>query len=277
MGNVDCSVAKRTRKVNTDRTNWDVDAQANAKQVTDTLNEKVRDNHYSSVEWRNEAILHSAVFSVRAFDTIRRQANQKIIGSKKSFLKKAIKNELNNAIAVRIAKEKGNMTPAFRETIKANLGYDAKTGEYTESLGYIIDNLQGTSESNDNLIAWYREAYNEEINEKTGISFANEFFNNVFAHQKLSTIKFDRNDNFGEYDLAVALDVNDDSDIYDPENGDNPVDTDTENAIAAFDHSGEHKDFTIGIDQDIKTYFNCLKKLKSSEKAGNKWQVDKDN
>ena len=277
MGNVDCSVAKRTRKVNTDRTNWDVDAQANAKQVTDTLNEKVRDNHYSSVEWRNEAILHSAVFGVRAFDTIKRQANQKIIGSKKSFFKKAIKQELNNAIAVRIAKEKGNMTPAFREIIKANLGYDAKTGEYSESLGYIIDNLQGTSESNDNLIAWYREAYNEEINEKTGISFANEFFNNVFAHQKLSTIKFDRDDNFGEYSLAVALDVNDDSGIYDPENGDNPVDTDTTNDVAAFDHSGEHKDFTIGIDQDIKTYFNCLKKLKSSEKAGNKWQVDKDN
>ena len=35
---MNCSVAKTTRKVNTDRTNWDVDAQANVKQVSESIN-----------------------------------------------------------------------------------------------------------------------------------------------------------------------------------------------------------------------------------------------
>jgi hypothetical protein len=35
MGSMNCSVAKTTRKVNTDRTNWDIDAQANIEQLAD--------------------------------------------------------------------------------------------------------------------------------------------------------------------------------------------------------------------------------------------------
>ena len=36
--------------------------------VTETINEKVKANHYSSVAWRNEAVQHSAVFALTALD-----------------------------------------------------------------------------------------------------------------------------------------------------------------------------------------------------------------
>ena len=42
MANLNCSVAKTTRKVNTNRKNWDVDAQANIKQVTEDINENIK-------------------------------------------------------------------------------------------------------------------------------------------------------------------------------------------------------------------------------------------
>ena len=266
MGSLNCSVAKRTRKVNTDRTNWDVDAQ-------ESINEKVSANHYSSVAWRNEAVQHSAVFGAKILDKIQRQHNQKVTGSMKSFLKNAIRIELNNVVVARIAREKG----LPKATIKEQLGFNAETGLYSGNLQYVVENLKDTSESNNNIIAWYTEAYNDTINEATGISYSDEFFNSVFAHSKLGNVKFDRNDTFGEYELAVALDVNDDNDTTESEQGENPTDTDDSNAIAAFDHSGEYKDFMVGVDQDVKTYFNTLNKLKSSEKANNKWQLDKEN
>lgn len=270
---MNCSVGKTTRKVNTDRTNWDVDAQANVEQVSESVNEKVRANNYSSVAWRNEAVLHSAVFGAKILDKVRRQRNQKIEGSMKSFLKNAIRIELNNVVAARIAREKG----IAKNEIKKQLGYDESTGLYRGNVDYVSEMLKGTSESNDNIIAWYNEAFDDRINESTSISYSNEFFNDVFANQKLGSVRFDKNDTFGEYALSEALSVTDENDISDPENGDNPIDTDDSNTIAAFDHSGEHKDFMIGVDQDIKTYFDTLNKLKSSEKAGNKWQLDKEN
>ena len=280
MTGMDCSVAKRQRKVNTDRTNWDIDAQANIEQVSETINEKVRANNYSSVAWRNEAMQHSAIFGAKALDKVQRQANQKITGSMKSFLKNAIKIELNKLITSRIVKEKG----ISKAEIKEKLGFDSTTGLYSNSIGYVLEQLENTSEVNNNLIAWYREAYNDEINESTGISYSNEFFNSVFANAKLGNIKFDKDDEFGEYNLAVALDAQDeDNDSTQSENYENPVDTDDSNAIAAFDHSGEHKDFMVGVDQDIKTYFNILTKLSSSEPVGtdakgkNKYQADKEN
>lgn len=273
MGSINCSVAKTTRKVNTNRDNWDVDAQANIQQVSETINEKVSANHYSSVAWRNEAVLHSAVFGAKILDKVQRQHNQKVTGSMKSFLKNAIRIELNNVVVARIAREKG----LPKATIKEQLGLNSETGLYSGNLQYVVENLKDTSESNNNVIAWYTEAYNDTINEATGISYSDEFFNNVFAHSKLGNVKFDKNDTFGEYELAVALDVNDDNDTTESEQGENPTDTDDSNAIAAFDHSGEHKDFMVGVDQDIKTYFNTLNKLKSSEKANNKWQLDKEN
>ena len=273
MGSFDCSVAKTTRKVNTNRNNWDVDAQANIQQVNETINEKVRVNNYSSVAWRNEAVLHSAVFGAKIIDKIKRQHNQKITGSIKSFLKDAIRIELNNVVTARIFREKG----ISKTEIKKQLGFDETTGAYKGNIGYVSEMLKGTSESNDNIIAWYNETYNDNINEATGVSYSNEFFNNIFSHSKLSSIKFDKNDTFGEYELAVALDVNEDNDVSDSEQGENPTDTDDSNAIAVFDHSGEHKDFMVGVDQDVKTYFNSLNKLKSSEKADKKWQLDKEN
>ena len=273
MGSFDCSVAKTTRKVNTNRNNWDVDAQANIQQVNETINEKVRVNNYSSVAWRNEAVLHSAVFGAKIIDKIKRQHNQKITGSIKSFLKDAIRIELNNVVTARIFREKG----ISKTEIKKQLGFDETTGVYKGNIGYVSEMLKGISESNDNIIAWYNEAYNDNINEATGVSYSNEFFNNIFSHSKLGSIKFDKNDTFGKYELAVALDVNEDNDVSDSEQGENPTDTDDSNAIAAFDHSGEHKDFMVGVDQDVKTYFNSLNKLKSSEKADKKWQLDKEN
>ena len=278
MESMNCSVAKTTRKVNTNRKNWDVDAQANIKQVTEDINEKVKLHDYYNVEWRNEAILHSAVFGAKIMDKVRRQNNKRINGSIKTFLKNSIKIELMKVAIARIYKEKHIPIPVIQE----NLGYDRKTGLYSGNIDYIIENLKNTSEDNDNIIAWCREAFNDEINEKTGILYSNEFFNSVFANGKLKNIKFNKDDDFGEYTLEQALDVNEDSTISDSENGDNPVDNDTDDSIAAFEHSGEHKDFTIGIDEDIKTYFNTLNKLKSSESTtdakGNKvWQLDKEN
>ena len=278
MESMNCSVAKTTRKVNTNRKNWDVDAQANIKQVTEDINEKVKLHDYYDVEWRNEAILHSAVFGAKIMDKVRRQNNKRINGSIKAFLKNSIKIELMKVAIARIYKEKHIPIPVIQE----NLGYDRKTGLYSGNIDYIIENLKNTSEDNDNIIAWCREVFNDDINEKTGISYSNEFFNSVFANGKLKNIKFNKDDDFGEYTLEQALDVNEDSTISDSENGDNPVDSDTDNSIAAFEHSGEHKDFTIGIDEDIKTYFNTLNKLKSSEyttdKEKNKiWQLDKEN
>lgn len=274
---MNCSVAKQTRKVNTDRTNWDIDAQANIEQVSESINEKVRANNYSSVVWRNEAIQHSAVFGAKVLDKIRRQANQKVTGSMKSFLKNAIRIELSNVVIARIAREKGNTTKEFKEEIKKQLGYDSKTGIYSGNVAYVSEMLKGTSESNDNIIAWYNEVFNDAINEDTGISYADEFFLNVFSNQKLGSVKFEKDDTFGEYKLAEALSVTEDNEINEPENGENPTDTNPDDTIAAFEHSGEHKDFMIGVDQDIKNYFNTLNKLKSSEKAGNKWQLDKEN
>ena len=102
MGSFDCSVAKTTRKVNTDRTNWDVDAQANIQQVNETINEKVRANHYSSVAWRNEAVQHSAIFGAKILDKVQRQHNQKITGSIKSFLKNVTINHVNPHLIKRI-------------------------------------------------------------------------------------------------------------------------------------------------------------------------------
>ena len=273
MGSLNCSVAKTTRKVNTNRDNWDVDAQANIQQVTETINEKVRANNYSSVAWRNEAVLHSAVFGAKSIDKVKRQHNQKITGSIKSFLKDAIRIELNNVITARIFREKG----ISKAEIKKQLGFDETTGLYTGNVAYVSEMLTGTSESNDNVIAWYNEVYNEDINEATGISYANEFFNAIFSHPKLNSVIFSKDDIFGEYELAQALDVNEDNEISDSEQEENPTDTDDSNAIAAFDHSGEHKDFMVGVDQDVKTYFNSLNKLKSSEKADKKWQLDKEN
>ena len=273
MGSFDCSVAKTTRKVNTNRNNWDVDAQANIQQVNETINEKVRINNYSSVAWRNEAVLHSAVFGAKIIDKIKRQHNQKITGSIKSFLKDAIRIELNNVVTARIFREKD----IPKAEIKKQLGFDETTGAYKGNIGYVSEMLKGTSESNDNIIAWYNEAYNDNIDETTGVSYSNEFFNDIFSHSKLGSIKFDKNDTFGEYELAVALDVNEDNEVSDSEQGENPTDTDDSNVIAAFDHSGEHKDFMVGVDQDVKTYFNSLNKLKSSEKADKKWQLDKEN
>lgn len=278
MESMNCSVAKTTRKVNTNRKNWDVDAQANIKQVTEDINEKVKLHDYYNVEWRNEAILHSAVFGAKIMDKVQRQNNKRINGSIKSFLKNSIKIELMKVAIARIYKEKHIPISVIQE----NLGYDRKTGLYSGNIDYIIENLKNTSEDNDNIIAWCREAFNDEINEKTGISYSNEFFNSVFANGKLKNIKFNKDDDFGEYTLEQALDVNEDSTISDSENGDNPVDSNTDDSIAAFEHSGEHKDFTIGIDEDIKTYFNTLNKLKSSEYTtdakGNKvWQLDKEN
>ena len=275
---MNCSVAKTTRKVNTNRKNWDVDAQANIKQVTEDINEKVKLHDYYDVEWRNEAILHSAVFGAKIMDKVQRQNNKRINGSIKAFLKNSIKIELMKVAIARIYKEKHIPIPVIQE----NLGYDRKTGLYSGNIDYITENLKNTSEENDNIIAWCKEAFNYEINEKTGISYSNEFFNRVFANGKLKHIKFNKDDNFGEYTLEQALDVNEDSTISDSENGDNPVDSNTDDSIAAFEHSGEHKDFTIGIDEDIKTYFNTLNKLKSPEATtdakGNKvWQLDKEN
>ena len=274
---MNCSVAKTTRKVNTDRTNWDVDAQANVKQVSESINEKVRANNYSSVAWRNEAVQHSAVFGAKVLDKVRRQANQKVTGSMKSFLKNAIRIELSNVAIARIAREKGNTTKEFKEEIKKQLGYNAKTGIYAGNVAYVSEMLKDTSESNDNIIAWYNEAFNNAINEDTDRSYADDFFLDVFSHQKLGSVKFEKDDTFGEYKLAEALSVTEDNEVYEPENGENPTDTNLDNTIAAFEHSGEHKDFMIGVDQDIKNYFNTLNKLKSSEKAGNKWQLDKEN
>lgn len=273
MGSLNCSVAKTTRKVNTNRDNWDVDAQANIQQVTETINEKVRANNYSSVAWRNEAVLHSAVFGAKVMDKIKRQHNQKITGSIKSFLKDAIRIELNNVVTARIFREKG----ISKAEIKKQLGFDENTGLYAGNVAYVSEMLTGTSESNDNIIAWYNEAYNDDINEATGISYSNELFNNIFSHPKLNFISFNKDDIFGEYELAQALDVNEDNNVTDSEQGENPTDTDDSNAIAAFDHSGEHKDFMVGVDQDVKTYFDTLNKLKSSEKADKKWQLDKEN
>ena len=275
---MNCSVAKTTRKVNTNRKNWDVDAQANIKQVTEDINEKVKLHDYYDVEWRNEAILHSAVFGAKIMDKVQRQNNKRINGSIKNFLKNSIKIELMKVAIARIYKEKHIPIPIIQE----NLGYNRETGLYSGNIDYITENLKNTSEENDNIIAWCKEAFNDEINEKTGISHSNEFFNRVFANGKLKHIKFSKNDDFGEYTLEQALDVNEDSTISDSENGDNPVDSNTDDSIAAFEHSGEHKDFTIGIDEDIKTYFNTLNKLKSPEYTtdakGNKiWQLDKEN
>ncbi len=278
MESMNCSVAKTTRKVNTNRKNWDVDAQANIKQVTEDINEKVKLHDYYDVEWRNEAILHSAVFGAKIMDKVQRQNNKRINGSIKNFLKNSIKIELMKVAIARIYKEKHIPIPIIQE----NLGYNRETGLYSGNIDYITENLKNTSEENDNIIAWCKEAFNDEINEKTGISHSNEFFNRVFANGKLKHIKFSKNDDFGEYTLEQALDVNEDSTISDSENGDNPVDSNTDDSIAAFEHSGEHKDFTIGIDEDIKTYFNTLNKLKSPEYTtdakGNKiWQLDKEN
>ena len=278
MASTNCSVAKTQRKVNTNRNNWDVDAQANIEQVTETINEKVRANHYSSVAWRNEAVQHSAVFALTALDEIKRQKNQKITGSMKSYLKNAIKIKLNRVIEARISRERG----IPKATIRKALGYDEKTKLYSGNLGYVVEQLEGTSESNDNLIAWYTEAYNDAINEATNISYSDEFFNGVFAHSKLGTVKFDKDDTFGEYELAVALNTAEDDETNQSEQGENPTDTDDSNTIAAFDHSGEHKDFMVGVDQDIKTYFDTLKKLKSSEsttdeKGKKHYQYDKEN
>lgn len=278
MASTNCSVAKTQRKVNTNRNNWDVDAQANIEQVTETINEKVRANHYSSVAWRNEAVQHSAVFALTALDEIKRQKNQKITGSMKSYLKNVIKIKLNRVIEARISRERG----IPKATIRKALGYDEKTKLYSGNLGYVVEQLEGTSESNDNLIAWYTEAYNDAINEATNISYSDEFFNGVFAHNKLGSVKFDRDDTFGEYELAVALNTAEDDETSQSEQGENPTDTDDSNTIAAFDHSGEHKDFMVGVDQDIKTYFDTLKKLKSSEsttdeKGKKHYQYDKEN
>ena len=278
MASTNCSVAKTQRKVNTDRSNWDVDAQANIEQVTETINEKVRANHYSSVAWRNEAVQHSAVFALTALDEIKRQKNQQITGSMKSYLKNVIKIKLNRVIEARISREIG----IPKATIRKALGYDEKTKLYSGNLGYVVEQLEGTSESNDNLIAWYTEAYNDEINEATNISYSDEFFNGVFAHNKLGSVKFDKDDTFGEYELAVALNTAEDDETSQSEQGENPTDTDDSNTIAAFDHSGEHKDFMVGVDQDIKTYFDTLKKLKSSEsttdeKGKKHYQYDKEN
>ena len=91
---MNCSVAKTTRKVNTNRKNWDVDAQANIKQVTEDINEKVKLHDYYNVEWRNEAILHSAVFGAKIMDKVRRQNNKRINGSIKTFLKNSIKIDI---------------------------------------------------------------------------------------------------------------------------------------------------------------------------------------
>ena len=201
MASTNCSVAKKQRKVNTDRSNWDVDAQANIEQVTETINEKVRANHYSSVAWRNEAVQHSAVFALTALDEIKRQKNQQITGSMKSYLKNVIKIKLNRVIEARISREKG----IPKATIRKALGYDEKTKLYSGNLGYVVEQLEGTSESNDNLIAWYTEAYNDEINEATNISYSDEFFNGVFAHNKLGSVKFDKDDTFGteiEFELS---------------------------------------------------------------------------
>lgn len=278
MASTNCSVAKKQRKVNTDRSNWDVDAQANIEQVTETINEKVRANHYSSVAWRNEAVQHSTVFALTALDEIKRQKNQQITGSMKSYLKNVIKIKLNRVIEARISREKG----IPKATIRKALGYDEKTKLYSGNLGYVVEQLEGTSESNDNLIAWYIEAYNDAINEATNISYSDEFFNGVFAHSKLGSVKFDKDDTFGEYELAVALNTAEDDETSQSEQGENPTDTDDSNAIAAFDHSGEHKDFMTGVDQDVKTYFDTLKKLKSSEsttdeKGKKHYQYDKEN
>ena len=223
MGNMNCSVAKTTRKVNTDRTNWDVDAQANVEQVSESINEKVRANNYSSVKWRTEAVQHSAVFGAKVLDKVRRQANQKVTGSMKSFLKNAIRIELSNVVIARIARGKGNTTKEFKEEIKKQLGYDAKTGIYAGNVAYVSEMLKGTSESNDNIIAWYNEAFNNAINEDTGISYADEFFLNVFSHQKLGSVKFEKDDTFGEYKLAEALSVTEDNEVNEPENGENPA------------------------------------------------------
>ena len=275
---MNCSVAKRTRKVNTNKNNWDVDAQANIEQVTESINEKVRVNNYSSVAWRNEAMQHSAVFGLTALDEIKRQKNQKITGSIKSYLKNAIRIKLNRVIEARIARDKG----IPKATIRKQLGFDNKTKLYSGNLAYVIEQLDNTSESNANLIAWYREAYNDDINEATGISYSDEFFNSVFAQAKLGSVKFDKNDTFGEYELAVALDANEEDDVSQSEQGENPTDTDETNAVAAFDHSGEHKDFMTGVDQEVKTYFDTLKKLKSpesttDEKGKRHYQFDKEN
>jgi hypothetical protein len=134
MASIECSVGKRTRKVNTDRSNWDIAAQANIEQVTESINEKVRTNNYSSVAWRNEAVLHSAVFGAKALDKIQRQANQRITGSMKSFLKNAIRIELNNVVVARIAREKG----LPKATIKEQLGFNTNTGLYSGNLEYVV-------------------------------------------------------------------------------------------------------------------------------------------
>lgn len=159
---MNCSVAKTTRKVNTNRKNWDVDAQANIKQVTEDINEKVKLHNYYNVEWRNEAILHSAVFGAKIMDKVQRQNNKRINGSIKTFLKNSIKIELMKVAIARIYKEKRIPIPVIQE----NLGYDRKTGLYSGNIDYIIENLKNTSEENDNIIAWCREAFNDEINEK---------------------------------------------------------------------------------------------------------------
>jgi hypothetical protein len=223
-------------------------------------------------------VQHSAVFALTALDEVKRQKNQKITGSMKSYLKNVIKIKLNRVIEARISREKG----ISKATIRKALGYDEKTKLYSGNLGYVIEQLEGTSESNDNLIAWYTEAYNDATNEATNISYSDEFFNGVFAHSKLGSVKFDKDDTFGEYELAVALNTAEDDETSQSEQGENPTDTDDSNTIAAFDHSGEHKDFMVGVDQDIKTYFDTLKKLKSSEsttdeKGKKHYQYDKEN
>ena len=146
----------------------DVDKLASEKVSELEVNRIVKSMGYSSVTNRNFA-KHLAANDVFTVLNNLRKKNKKVVGSKKAFFKKEVKVELAKRIANRIA-EKNKV---------AKTGADGKaTKEYKEiyrkvknDTQYVVSQLENVSPVDNDYIAWYREAFNEDEN------ISNNFFN----------------------------------------------------------------------------------------------------
>lgn len=245
----------------------DVDKLASEKVSELEVNRLVKSMGYSSVSNRNFAKRLAANDVLTVLNKLR-EKNKKVVGSKKAFFKKEVKVELSKRIANRIADK--NKVQKVDSNGKATKGYKEIYRKVKNDIQYVVSQLENVSPVDNDYIAWYREAFNED--EAT----SNNFFNEVFADGRLSKIRFSSDDEFGEYSLNDAVDAQEDnSENSTEEDGTNPEnmdDDDLYNAVAAFEHSGTFSTFMKHVDDDVKVYLSTLPKLISSKKVA----IDKD-
>ena len=137
----------------------DVDKLASEKVSELEVNRLVKSMGYSSVSNRNFAKRLAANDVLTVLNKLR-EKNKKVVGSKKAFFKKEVKVELSKRIADRIAEK--NKVQKVDSNGKPTKEYKEIYRKVKNDVQYVVSQLENVSPVDNDYIAWYREAFNED-------------------------------------------------------------------------------------------------------------------